>query len=144
MVWKKVYSNSTVDERMLQWGVTLCSYALSFILPAWPMVVGVMIVVTADQITGIVASQDKMHSKGLRKGLKKMFQYFFGIIVAKVLDDLFIPIDAYPILYTIGGAICFTEAWSVYENISKSTGTDLNGVFRKFAKRFVDRKHLKK
>ena len=61
MVWKKVYSNSTVDERMLQWGVTLCSYALSFILPAWPMVVGVMIVVTADQITGIVASQDKMH-----------------------------------------------------------------------------------
>ena len=118
-------------------------WAYSWIAPAGPFVVAVMVLTILDMITGVQAAKvrirkfkkenpgeepiEKISSRGLYRTSQKIVVYVCGILGCHILHEVFVtglPFDI-PIVYMATFPMVWTELKSMSENIMTVTGVDI-------------------
>lgn len=104
----------------------LLGVASAHFAPVKPFIILVMCLVMADLFTGIRAAikrNERIRSSGLRRSIEKLILYFFAILLAEGMKNVFMP--AVPITYIVSLAIASTEFRSNIENIEEVTGVSI-------------------
>lgn len=113
-----------------------CTAAIiAFFLPIHNILVGIGALIVADMITGIYAAQkrgEKIHSKKMGATVTKTILYFLGIILAQIMQNLFLEAEAQSLVKATAGIFAVIEFKSNLENISTATGIDLIGKLKQF------------
>ncbi len=113
-----------------------CTAAIiAFFLPIHNILVGIGALIVADMITGIYAAKkrgEKIHSKKMGATVTKTILYFLGIILAQIMQNLFLSTDTQSIVKATAGIFAVIEFKSNLENISTATGIDLIGKLKQF------------
>lgn len=107
-------------------GSLLASTYLQYIFPIQNFLIGIFILVMLDLYTGIKAAKKReevINSKGLRKSVIKIRDYFIAILAANTLQEIWLA--ALPVVYTVSLYIAIVEFRSNLENISILTDTNL-------------------
>lgn len=110
----------------------ILGYVFSFFAPIFPFLAMVMVLVFSDLITGIQAAKKEgtyvklKASNGLRNTVSKISQYFIAILLSQGMVLAFdIPTSFLPLTYIVAFYISLVELKSNFENIARSTGTDV-------------------
>jgi len=113
----------------------LLTFLVVFFTPIQAAMFGCGVLIVIDAITGIIASKvkgNKIESHKLKDTFIKMFLYQLGIITAH-LTEVYI-FEGIAFTKIILSSISVIEFYSVLENISGATGTDLlSSVKRKIS-----------
>ena len=117
-------------ESFEQWLIKYASFVIAalctFLSPVVPTLWFVGLISIIDFVTGIIGAKSKnipiQSSKMIRKFYSVM-AYFFGILIAYVLEQYFG--DAVPMVKAVVAIIAVTEIQSVRENIAAITGVDI-------------------
>lgn len=102
-----------------------------FFLPIQWYLLFTCFIVLADLYTGWRASNMPFISRGVRRSIDKISMYFLAIIIAHAFDLLYLSEGRLILSFAISSVIISTEMLSVYENISRKTGTGLAELFKK-------------
>jgi hypothetical protein len=108
-------------------GAAILSWVLQFIMPIWPFLAFTVFACFADLFTGTQAARHRgevIHSKGLRRSIKKISLYFAGILLAEGVMVVFFG-GGKGLTWMTAGLIALTEVKSNFENISTVTGVDI-------------------
>lgn len=105
----------------------LVAWMWSFVLPIGPFLITAILMVLLDMYTGISAARarnEAIHSKGMRRSIRKILGYFSAILAVHWCDYVF-GVKAewgFDMAFTIAGLIALTELKSILENVSSYTG----------------------
>lgn len=110
------------------WGIATAvgGVIAAHLAPVGPFIAIVLCLVIVDLITGIRAAVKRgemIRSIGLRRSIEKLVLYFFAILLAEGMRNVFMP--AIPITYVVALAIASTEFKSNIENIEEVTGVTI-------------------
>lgn len=108
---------------------------IAFFLPIHNILVGIGTLIVADMITGIFAAKkrgEKIHSKKMGATVTKTILYFLGIILAQIMQNLFLDTGTESIVKATAGIFAVIEFKSNLENISTATNIDLIGKLKQF------------
>ena len=103
---------------------------LGLIAPAWPPFLGVCILAVIDMRTGRKAALhrgEKLNSKAMRRSVGKISSYFYLMLAASIMDNIFLkslPVEE-PILYLSAILCAAVEFKSISENVREVTGVNL-------------------
>jgi len=116
---------------------------IAFFIPIHNILVGIGALIVADMITGIFAARkrgEKIHSKKMGATVTKTILYFLGIILAQIMQNLFLDPGVESIVKATASIFAVIEFKSNLENISTATGIDLIGKLKTFieTKRKID------
>ena len=101
-------------------------YVIFFFTPITWALVGIGVLVFADVFTGIRAAKkrgERIHSRTMGRTISKMIFYTLAILLARVMELVFIP--WLPVAQLTSGYIALVEFKSNMENIGTITDTDI-------------------
>ncbi len=101
-------------------------YLIAFFTPITPLLIGVGLFTIFDTFTGIWASVkrgNRIHSRAMARTITKMILYSTAIILAHLLEDIFMPWLA--VTSITAGYIALVEFRSNMENIGFITKIDI-------------------
>ena len=113
-----------------------CSGIFNFILPVGAFLLITTALVIGDLVSGTMAAKkrnEKIHSKGLRRTVEKLFVYYGVILLAQGLVKAFdipsINISSMQIdvTYVVAFTIAISEFKSIAENVEDITGVNIWG-----------------
>jgi phage-related holin len=109
------------------WSLT---FVAGLIAPAWPPFAAVCVLVVIDMRTGRQAARHRgetLNSKGMRRSVGKIASYFYLMLAAFIMDQIFLkslPIGQ-PVLYMASILCAAVEFKSISENVQTVTGVNL-------------------
>ncbi len=92
-----------------------------------------LLVLLVDLVTGINAAKKRgeaVHSYGLRRTTKKFGELGIAIVIARFFEIVYIP--DLKLVFAVSIYISIHEMYSVYENISQTSGISIINVLSKF------------
>lgn len=108
----------------------LLTFVSGLIAPAWPPFAAVCVLVVIDMRTGRQAARhrgEEINSKGMRRSVGKIASYFYLMVAAFIMDEIFLkglPVSE-PILYLASILCAAVEFKSISENVQTVTGVNL-------------------
>ena len=116
-------------ESLFCWCLKLLALAISYISPIVTLINLVLMLIVIDLLTGIYASiktHDKFSARKLRYTVEKFVFFSIAIIAGYILQRIFA--DYLNVSQIVAGYIAFTEAKSIYENLSRILKIDFIGA----------------
>lgn len=112
---------------LAHWAKIVGLSVLAFVLPIKPLLIGSMVMVLLDCLTGIMAARkrgEKITAAGLRRTVTKLAVYTLAIVSGSVAEKMLL--DALvPVAKLVAGAIGIVEIKSVLENAQTVLGMTL-------------------
>jgi len=108
----------------------LLTFVSGLVAPAWPPFAAVCVLVVIDMRTGRQAARHRgetISSKGMRRSVGKIASYFYLMLAAFIMDQIFLkslPIGQ-PVLYMASILCAAVEFKSISENVQTVTGVNL-------------------
>lgn len=115
-----------IKDKLLNIVSSIVIWLWAYFSPTFPMILSIGFFIACDTITGLVAAtrnKEKIESKKLRDGVFKFIQYGIAVLVAHVIETLFVP--QFPAMKVISGFLAYIELKSMNENIEKSHGINV-------------------
>lgn len=112
---------------LLHWGKMLALTTLAFLVPIKPLMIGAMVMVIFDTITGILAARkrgERISSAGLRRTVTKALIYTLAILSGHVAEKLLLE-SLVPVARLVAAAIGAVEIKSILENAQTVLGMTL-------------------
>lgn len=125
-----------IKDKLLNIVSSIVIWLWAYFSPTFPMILSIGFFIACDTITGLVAAtrnKEKIESKKLRDGVFKFIQYGIAVLVAHVIETLFVP--QFPTMKVISGFLAYIELKSMNENIEKSHGINVFKLILKKLKR---------
>ena len=113
----------------------IITFLVVFFAPTFQILLGIGFLVMTDFITGILASNkrgEKITSKKMRPTIMKGFGYMSAILIAFVIQNLFM--QEMEVMKIVSGIIAMIELKSLDENLIDITG---KSFFKQFLKEKV-------
>lgn len=117
------------------------AFLFEAVLPLVSSLAAVIILVATDFYTGVRAArkrEEKIVSKGLRKTVGKIRDYFLAILLSHMVQQTWMP--GVPLTFIVSSYIALTELLSNIENLSQLTGVDIYSHLAGHIKRFISKK----
>lgn len=122
-------------RNVLSWFKMLLLTCLAFLAPVKPLMVGAIVLVALDSITGVFAAHrrgEPITSAGFRRTITKGTVYTLAILASYVAEKMLLD-HAVPVAKLVAGAIGVTEIKSCLENCGSALGMP---VFRALMAKF--------
>ena len=119
----------------------IVTFLIIFFTPIQAAMAGCGVLIIIDAITGIIASKvkgNKIESHKLKDTFIKMFLYQIGIITGHLIEVYIF--EGISFTKIILSSISVIEFYSVLENISSATGTDLLSTVKEKMSSFLKNK----
>jgi len=110
-------------EKLFGISITILS---ALVVAIGPYLLAVSLLVFVDLLTGTKAARKKghkIHSKGLRRSISKIIDYFLAILLSEIMSRVFF--QGLPITYLTATFIGLIEFKSNLENIGVTSGADI-------------------
>jgi hypothetical protein len=114
----------------------IIAFLVVYFSPTFQILFGIGFLVMVDFATGIISSKksgEEITSKKMRLTIVKGFGYMSSILVAYVIQKVFIP--EMEVMKIVSGLVAMIELKSLDENLTKITGKSL---FKKFLDKNTD------
>lgn len=119
---------STIYAIIKKWTIIFLTLTMSFFAPIKWLLVGALILVILDWITGVSASKKlgvKMKSVSLYRTIVKFKDYSILIMASHLMTKIFFPDAGIDFAKVAAGYIAFVEFKSYCENMKVITGNEI-------------------
>jgi len=114
----------------------IITFLVVYFAPTFQILFGIGFLVMVDFITGILSARkrgEEITSKKMRPTIMKGFGYMSSILVAYVIQKVFIP--EMEVMKIVSGLVAMMELKSLDENLTTITGKSL---FKKFLQKNIN------